>query len=459
MKSDFLMQEYLKARLKSIRDTDLTGRNFWFLLFFIVSCSLVWSVFIDKHLSADGVNYLCIILEKHNFTYIDWARQHSNYLIEWLVVLAVRSGVRDVQILSWLFGAGIYLTFLFSFILCYAALPGKNKVLLIFPVASMIAVNLSSDFDLIGEHHPMVLLAWPILFLVRRNDLNWLQQILLWGLLIIYSRLYQPAFFAGLIYLGVLAFRIKQIRNRNQLLRDIITCILCLAVSGIALYYIIYPRSEMNKESFFLAIPIVLFNRDVLINELFLIMFAIALFLRNRKAVFISLLPVLVYLIILLAGGQGISASQSFASRTLSMSILPVMMIFFLLFSYLNLKLTRASSFVFLIYVVIMVTGNIYYSGGWTDFHKQLNKITENNTGFVPIEKTDLLNNRYDWGWNNSQLGIVWSPSCVKSIILNEPGLKIEPFNPRIKLILKEYVKYDPFFLSIDKGISVCKIE
>lgn len=451
MKVDFLKQGYLTS-------LDLSSRNYFFLLFFVVSCSLLWAVYIDKHLSADGVNYFCLILDKHAFTYIDWSRQHANYLIEWLVVLGVKTGVRDIHILSWLFGVGIYITFLFSFLLCNIVLPKKDKAMLIFPIASMVAINLSGDYILIGEHQTMVLLSWPILFLVWRNDLSWSNQLLLWGLLIIYSRLYPSAFFTGLIFLGVVLFRIKQGTSKNQMARSIITGILCLAVSGIAFYYIIYPQAAENKTAFISVISRVIFyNRDVLLNEAFLVLFSVSLLMKNRKTVLIAIVPLLVYLFLIFHIRLGVSASQSMDTRTLSMSLLPVMMIFSLFFSSLNIKLSKMASLVFLIYVVIMVTGNIYYSRGWIDLREKYIQITQGNTGFVPIEKTDLAHNPYHWLWNNSQLGIVWSSSCVKSIILNKSNLGWEPFHPREGLILKDYVKYDPFFLTIDRGVTLCK--
>lgn len=449
----------LKSKFISQAETYFSGRNFFFFLFFIVSCSLLWSVFIEKHLSADGVYYFCYILDNRDFTYIDWSRQHANYLIEWLVLLGVKSGIKDVRILSWLFGAGIYLMFLFSFLLCNAVLPKKDKVLLIFPIASMIAFNMSGDYILIGEHHAMELLSWPILFLVRRDDLGWMKQFLLWALLIVYSCLHQSAVFTGLIFLGFVVLRLIKARDRRLILRNVITGMLCLAVIGIAMYTIIYPRSEANKDSFISAIPIAIFSRDVMIQEVFLLLFAIALFIKNKKFVYISLAPILFYLIMLFYVHQGATAYQSFASRTLSMSVLPVMIIFSLVFTFLKLQITKRAAIVFSIYSVVMVSGNIYYSREWIDFKDKFIQTMESNKGFVPIEKTELSQDKLDWNWNNSLLGIVWSPSCVKSIILNQPDLIWEPFNPKKKLILKDNVKYDPIFLAVDKDITVCKTD
>jgi hypothetical protein len=141
------------------------------------------------------------------------------------------------------------------------------------------------------------------------------------------------------------------------------------------------------------------------------------------------------------------------------MSLLPLMMIFSLVFSSYKLQLTKSASLIFSLYVLVMAAGTIHYSKGWNEFREKFIQVAENNTGFVPIEKTALANNSFGWQWNNAQLAIVWSSPCVKSIILNEPGLAWQPYNPRKKLILKDYVKYDPYFLSVDKDITVCDRE
>jgi hypothetical protein len=128
------------------------------------------------------------------------------------------------------------------------------------------------------------------------------------------------------------------------------------------------------------------------------------------------------------------------------MSLLPLMMLFALISSFHKLQLTKRAAIIFAFYVLVMVAGNIYYSKNWIDLHRKFIQTFENNTGFVPIEKTELYKNPYGWGWNNSQLGIVWSGDCVRSIILNRPDLRWEPFHPRKVLILKDYVKSNLFY-------------
>ena len=97
-----------------------------------------------------------------------------------------------------------------------------------------------------------------------------------------------------------------------------------------------------------------------------------------------------------------------------------------------------------------MVFGNIYTSRYWNGFRHEIKEITKKNTGFIPVEKTVLIDNRYGWSWTYPQLSVVWSQSCVRSILMNNPDVTWEPYDPRKTLILKDYVNYDRIFLKID---------
>ena len=115
-------------------------------------------------------------------------------------MLAVRSGITDIPILINWFAFGIYLPYLMLFLICIYALRDENEALLLFFLASIVGINLSFDYHLAGEHHVMVTMAWPILFiLLRRNTLTLMDGFLLWLLLIMYSRLYEAALIPALI--------------------------------------------------------------------------------------------------------------------------------------------------------------------------------------------------------------------------------------------------------------------
>ena len=139
------------------------------LLFLFISLSLINSFYVDKHLSTDGVNRFCDILDNKDFTYWAWSRQFVSFLTEWPLVLAVKSGITDIPILLKWFAFGIYLPYLISFLICIYALRDENKTLLLFFLASMVAINLSSDYILAGEHHVMVNMSWQIIFILLRR--------------------------------------------------------------------------------------------------------------------------------------------------------------------------------------------------------------------------------------------------------------------------------------------------
>ena len=88
-------------------------RSHWVFIaiFIVISVSLFIKFNADKHLSQDGVNYFFLILESQDFAYVAWSRRFTEYLTEWPLVLAVRHGVTDIELLIDIFSYGIYFKF------------------------------------------------------------------------------------------------------------------------------------------------------------------------------------------------------------------------------------------------------------------------------------------------------------------------------------------------------------
>jgi hypothetical protein len=81
-------------------------------------------------------------------------------------------------------------------------------------------------------------------------------------------------------------------------------------------------------------------------------------------------------------------------------------------------------------------------------------QVIRSENGFVKIDETILKDSRCAWAWNNSIISVIWGQPCVQTILLN--NLNPGPYDPHKTLILKKYVKYDSFFLSVDSTVSVC---
>ena len=419
------------------------------LLFLFISLSLINSFYVDKHLSADGVLYFCVILDNKDFADWAWSRQFANYLTEWPLVLAVRSGITDIPILLKWFAFGIYLPYLISFLICIYALRDENKTLLLFFLASMVAINLSTDYILAGEHHVMVNMSWPIIFiLLRRNALTLIDGFLLWILLIIFSRLYESALIPALIYSVICVARLYYYRSTKQRVIIIGALVLCFTVSAISFYFIINPRDAANRVYFIYGLIAPFKNPEAMAAACFIVVYTIGLILKSHRIIISAVSPLIIYALFRLFVDHGVSASVSFASRTLSITLLPVLLVGAILVWYFKSELDRTGILTFVAFIMVMVAGNLYNTNNWKDFRHEVKQLVKTHEGYIPIEETRLKDNPYRWGWNNTELGLVWSAPRVKAIILNQQNVRWEPFNPREKLILKNFLQYDDFFIS-----------
>lgn len=427
-------------------------------LFFFVSCALFNSFYIDKHLSADGVNYFIIILDTADFTYISWSRQFANYLTQWPLVLAVKLGLREISLLSSIFAFGLYFPYILSFGLCLYAIRHENKTLLIFPILSVVSINLSSDYILAGEHHVMVLLSWPILFFsLRRQMLTFLDSVLLLTLLVLFSRMYETAVIPALIYIQTFFIRLYYFHDIKQTIVNIFSIFLCAVIFMIALYFIISPRDSSNRQFFIDGFINVLTNLEALTAISFICLFTVGLLLRNNVSLIPCILPITFYIYIILFSSHGVSAHVSFSSRTLSITLLPILLIAAVFSWYRKVSFTQIGLAFSFAFILVMVTGNLHFSNDWNIFRQQVMQIVRVRSGYIPIEETTINENPYRWFWNNTQLGVVWAEPCVRAILMNPANVQWEPFNPRKTLLLKGYVEYEEFFKSVDQDIKLCK--
>ncbi len=430
------------------------------LLFLFISIALVYSFSIDKHLSADGTHYFISILDNRNFTHLDWSRQFSNYLTEWILVLAVKLGLKDVPLLSEIYGVNIYFPYIASYLLCIYATRKQSSWLLMFPLVSIVGINFSGDYILIGEHHVMVLLSWPILFLsLRKAPLNWLDGLILCILLILFSRTYQAAIIPGIIFSTILGVRLyRSHQNQQQLIIFSTSLFLSTLILPIALYSIINPREPSNKAVFISAISRLPDYKEALVSASFAFLSTLGLIRRKSSFLFIALVPIFFYACIRFLS-HGSTASESFNSRTLSLTLLPFLLICATISCHYNLQSNKVSTKILILFIVVMVVGNLHFSSNWSNFRKQVMDIVITNDGYIAIEDTAIRDSPYRWEWNNPGLGVIFSYPCVRSILLNGHNVIWEPFNPHEKLVLEKYIGYDSIFSSVDKSMTVCKRE
>jgi len=427
------------------------------LLFVVISCSLLNSFSIDKHFAADGVNYFCNILECSAVVHWGWSRLFAHYLTQWPLLIAVKAGVANMATLSKFFSAGIYFPYVLSFALCIYALRKESKTLLCFPLMSMVAINLQSDYLLACEHQVMVTMSWPILFLLlRRKRLTWRDGLLLWTSVLLFSRLYETAVAPAVIFIFLCVMRLRTFRHKQEAILSGISLVLSIAVVVISVFFIVDPTSAANKASFVTAIPCSLTNFGALAAGCFCLLFTGGVVLRKRVVIVSAALPLLIYVLFRTFVNYHLSANVSGASRSLSLTLLPVLLLCAIMVWYFKSELDNTSILIFTAFIVFMTAINIYDSNDWRKFAAQVKQIVETQRGYVSIEDTVLNKNSFGNNWTNTELGLVWSAPCVRAILLNPSGIFWQPFDPRNKLVLKQYLKYDACFKTTDKSISTC---
>jgi hypothetical protein len=444
-------------------ETILRRSGIYFGIFLVASLALFIKFHSDKHLALDGVGYFYQILESQNFANVAWSRRFTEYLTEWPLVLAVRSGVTDIPLLIDIFSLGIYLPYLISFLLCCYAARDEDSSFLWFPLAGYIAFNTLSDYDLIADHHVMAVMTWPILLmLLKTRAMTWSEGAVLWILLILYSRMYETVVLtAGLLFIVALIRAFCFPEKREKIILGIVLMLLTVAIT-IAIIYIISPRDPINRGSFLDSIWVNKRNWEAVATCGFLAIFSLGWIIpenwvRLRRALFLTaVLPIVYYAFLRLTTDYAMTAYISFSSRTLSAIVLPGLIVLAVIVVIGKRKLTRTSKSVFLLVFLVMTGFNLSDLRHWNDVKREISRAIESEEMFLSIDDTVLSNSHYRWSWNNSLLSLVWAGDCVNTIVLNSLGEE-GPIEPREKLVLKRYLKYDAKFRSIDPDIETCR--
>lgn len=417
----------------------------WVLIyaFILIILTLSITIIFDKHLSADGVHYFVLILETQTFTYVDWTRQFANYISQILLVLAVNLGIKDLNSLSMLFGISLLLPYFLAFLLSLFALRGEDKSIILFALISMITINLTSDFVLIGEHHLLTLLSWPILFfLLRRVPLVSWDVFFLFGLMFLYTRLYSTAVVPAAFFMFIALFRVWYAPLLSQKIYYSIAATFSMVAASISIYSILYPRSLENKEGFAKIIMQSLYTPEIIASIFFLVLFFAGWFFRQQILVWAAMIPIILFAIYTGYTDYAITAIQSFENRSLALTLLPPLLLMATILHWKQREANRTIYIVFLGFVLIMLFSNILNTMKWNQFRHQVINVLQEHKGFIHVEDTPIATSPYSWFWTNSLLSVVWSNGCVKTVILNGENIGWEPPVPPQEFILKSYVCY-----------------
>lgn len=418
-------------------------------LFSVISGALWIGFAADTYFASDGSFYFTIILDNATFTNIAPSRAHAEYLTQWPLVMAVRSGVTDQATLEMFFGLGIWFPWVLSFAISLYATRDRPALIFFFLI-SMVSLNLSAWCLIYGEHLTLLSLAWPIFYFgILRRRLTILEQLLTALLLVAHLKLYETTLVSGAIFTLIFSFRTWVEKHPRERWGSGILAALALASVVIAVTWIFFPRDPENRGHFLGAILASLSHPYPWIGVSFVVLNIVGVMFNSSRALLAAwIVPLVIGALSLLF--PGIKGGISFSTRTLTLTALPLLMAVTSLFSLSKFKLTRKWALSVSAVVVGVSLLHVRHLQSWMAFRSEFQGILKEERGFVdPADHDDIDH----WGWTNPLLSYVWAKGEVKSVILNrnfEDGY--EPFDPFTEMVMEKYLDQKPDFLREEEG-------
>jgi hypothetical protein len=428
----------------------------------VIMATLLALILADKHLYADGAHYLRSVLDSGAIQHVGLSRGFANDITQWPLALAIHFGARDISFLSHVYGLSIIYIYPLTFLLCAVAVRGERPLLLIFPLLSMAGINLAASAVLFGESQVMPLLAWPILFLaIRRTPLRVIDIALLWSLLLLFTRVYETSLAVSLLLAIIFIARLIQTGRLEPALRwrSRLTWSVALGLSLIAIaiagYFILFPRDAANRGSFISSLSRMIGNpkgQCLLAVSSFL---SLGLLSARRIYGALALGSIGIFCIALIQGNHYSSMVDSFEARNLTL-LLPLLMLWALLIAWRSPPARTWASAILCLYITVASLSEAATLTKWKGYLDDFRTALNSHQGFLSLKESGLEGGYGFWFWTMPTMSLLLQGQCVHTVVLNDPAVSWQPFDPRQQLMLKNYVSYGPQLQAIDPTARRC---
>jgi hypothetical protein len=427
-----------------------------FSILFIYIFSIAFAAISQRQFYADGAHFFLSFLRFKTFMMHEPSRQYALYFSEFPIVFCLRVfKLENVNILSYIFGLGLYLPQIISLLICFHIVRNINIRYMLFPILSLFGITQNIFFNMVFEGTVITCVFWPVLFyIIFVKKYDFVDSILLITMALIFMRSYPSAFVLGFILLTILLIEIYQnwrtFDVKTKLIWGVLVSILVNSII-IAILEIIRPTDPKNKADFLRDILTVFDNYQAMLSAIYILTISISLMAKRFaaslyfKLIVILLLLITIYLSILpLIKPELVKPWVQHTARSFHLYMIPLLcLIAYIVFKGI-IHVSESSwkkAFILCAFLVVgQLTWQILMTVQWNGFHRVFQEELLNHQGYVRFEDTRLVNKKIGnqlvkdmtWGWTNPSLSILWSKnSDIKTIIANPMKCYWEPFDPR----------------------------
>lgn len=409
-----------------------TGR-FWILVIALGALVMGGAALVHRHLYADGAWFLTMILRDRTFTTFDAPRQFAHFVSEAPLYAALTwLDLKDMRVLSWIYGLTLYLAPVASLWFCWVLLGRRNRSWMVLPGFTWVALTLTTSIFIISESWLGVALFWPMYFLLyfRRHDLSTFEALFLVAGAFASIRVYE-GFFIPASLLLLLAFRRVRFQWKQRFLMDgwaggALACLSVALVMG--LWWAIHPRDPGNRVSLLKGL-----GHLFTYPGAYLLMAAVPVILgprRFRSRFGKALGALLVVATLAWAATAWSSSGFIAASKHADLRLLNNLLPFGL--GLLPFLAARSRSFrptfdqgrrwIFAGFTAGVLVWQVGATWVWTRFTGEFRQTLAGRTGFVTYQDANLARYGYDWGWTWPCMSVVLQGIArqpVRSVVLN----------------------------------------
>lgn len=424
---------------------DGMSKRWYVVLSILCAIPFLWNCIQEKFFSADASFYFVRMLDSGHFMDFAWSRNHAVYLTEWPLIAAVQFGITHLGTLKFLHGFGLIFPMIISLVGSWVYCPAAKRNLLMLPLLSIFVLNYPSDAIMTGESHVLIYLSWPLFFAVISERLfersRFIPAVIL---AILYARLYESALFTGGLLTGILFLRLLgEKESKNRTLGYALMLILA-ASAIIAAWAIVFPRDPNNRSDFIGAMLSGILQPVFQVSFAFTLFWCLAaLFQKSMLRVVGYVVGALVLLYQCMIGMPDLTASVGFGARTLSFTILPLLIGLAWLMQRMH-SADHPPLRGLVMGLMVLVCFQVYSTTAWMDYRDEFKTTLSSNHGYVPVASTPMHEHPQRWYWTNPILSYLWSENEVSTIVLNEPH-NYEPYHPFVEAIIPKY-KHETLF-------------